>query len=158
MKTVWRLIIKKHEIVLPWMIKYKRLGIGWGEIGDIRSLRTIDAIVDAIKKRNEYHPKHAGKPAANIQHGSKSLYDFCHTMKQWNLVIISDRGRRRLVFEVIGKYEYVEPSKAPLNYQHQRVALLKDMDPNELWQRAGGRLAKGQINYRTLGRCSELIE
>ncbi len=59
MKTVWRLLIKKHEIVLPWVIENKRFGIGWGEIGDIFSLGTFDAIVDAIKRRNESHPKHA---------------------------------------------------------------------------------------------------
>jgi predicted Mrr-cat superfamily restriction endonuclease len=158
MKTVWRLLIKEHEVVLPWMIEKKRLGIGWGEIGDISKLRTIDAIVDAIRKRNESHPKHAGKHAANVQHGSKSLYDFYYTMKPGDLVIISDRGKRRHVFEVKGKYEYVEPSKAPLNYQHQRRAILTGMDPNELWQRAGGKLAKGQINFRTLGRCAEPIE
>lgn len=158
MKIVWRLLIENPERTLPWMLEEKRLAIGWGEIGDVRLFKSREAIAEAIRARNKHHPKHAGKMTANITHGSYSLYDFCFKMKPGDLVIISDRVRRRNVWEVVGDYEYVEPSAAPLNYQHQRTARRVNRYPDALWRIAGGKLCEGQINYRTLGQCANLVE
>jgi hypothetical protein len=158
MKTVWRLLIDEPETTLPWMLDHNRLAIGWGEIGDVRSFGSLDAIAAAIKVRNQHHPKHAGKPHANVQHGSTSLSDFCFRLKPGDLVIVSDKVRRRQVWEVVGDYEYVEASAAPLNYQHQRQARIVAMDPDALWRRAGGKLCPGEINYRTLGQCAKGVE
>jgi hypothetical protein len=137
-----------------------RIAIGWGEIGDIRQLATFGAIADAIRERNANHPDHAGKPEANVQHGAHSLYDFCYGLRPGHLVIVSGRSLRRGVWEVDreGEYEYAEPAAAPLNYQHQRRARRTELDPDALWLQAGGRLAGGQINYRTLGRCAKEVE
>jgi predicted Mrr-cat superfamily restriction endonuclease len=157
-QTVWRLLIEEPEMTLPWMWENKRLAIGWGEIGDVRALGSLDAIAEAIKIRNQHPRDHAGKPAANVQHGSHSLHDFCFKMKPGDLVIISDRTKRRQVWEVVGDYEYAERSAAPLNYQHQRKAQFVKMDADELWHRAGGKLVEGQINFRTLGQCAKAIE
>ena len=158
MTTVWRLLIQEPDITLPWMTHKGRIAIGWGEIGDIRVLETPEAIAQAIRDRNERHPDHAGKAAANIQHGTNSLYDFCFRMKTRELVIISDGTKRQSVWEVAGEYEYAQPSEAPLNYQHQRLARALDLDADELWLKAGVRLADGQINFQTLGRCANEIE
>src|SRR5262245_56981746 len=114
MKTVWRLLIDEPEVTLPWMTSNERIAIGWGEIGDVLHLGSLDAIAEAIRERNENHPDHAGKPAANVQHGCNSLYDFWFQMEPGDLVIISDRVHRRCVWEVVGGYEYVEQSAAPL--------------------------------------------
>lgn len=157
MRIVWRLLIEEPEDTLPWMSGNKRIAIGWGEIGDVRLLGSLDAIAKAIRERNENHPDYAGRPAANVQHGSHSLYDFCFTMKPRALVIISDRVQRRQVREVVGGYDYVDQSAAPLNYRHQRDARLVDMDPDDLWRRAGGAL-KGEINYRTRDQCAECVD
>src|SRR5262245_64393047 len=122
MKTVWRLLIDQPEVTLPWMSNNERIAIGWGEIGDVRELGTLDAIAEAIRARNEDHPNHVGKPAANVQHGSNSLHDFCYEVRPGDLGIISDGSRRQGVWEVLGEYEHVQSSAAPLNYQHQRIA------------------------------------
>lgn len=96
--------------------------------------------------------------AANVRYGSHSFFDFCFTMKPGDLVIVSDTTERRQVWEVAGDYDYVDATAAPLNDRHQRQARLLDMDPNELWVRAGGRLVEGQINLQTLGGCAEVVE
>ena len=157
MKTVWRLLIDEPDTTLPWMAANKRIAIGWGETGDVPSLGSLEAIAEKIKIRNQHHPKHAGKPPANVQHGSHSLLDFCFGVKPGDLVIVSDRVRRRQVWEVTGGYEYVDQSAAPLNYRHQRKARIVERDPNELWRRAGGKL-RARINYRTFDRCINGIE
>ena len=165
MRPVWRLLIEGPDTTLPWMRENGRIGIGWGEIGDTRELGTEGAIAEAIRHRNETHPDHAGRPAANVTHGTKSVYDFCYEMRPGDLAIIAVSGksserstrRRREVCEVIGDYEHVAPENAPLNYQHQRVARRCKRDPDELWQQAGG-LAEGQIAYRTLARCANAVE
>src|SRR5262245_36613363 len=76
MKTVWRLLIDEPEVTLHWMTSNERIAIGWGEIGDVLHLGSLDAIAEAIRERNENHPDHAGKPAANVQHGCNSLMTF----------------------------------------------------------------------------------
>ena len=158
MKTVWRILIDELDTTLPWMLEHSRLAIGWGEIGDVRSFGSLDAIAAAIKVRNQDHPKHTGKQHANVQHGCASLSDFCLQLKPGDLVIVSDKVRRRQVWKVVGDYECVEPLAAPLNYQHQRQARILAMDPDALWRRAGGKLSPGQINYRTLGKCAKGVE
>jgi predicted Mrr-cat superfamily restriction endonuclease len=146
------------EAALSWVAANERIAIGWGEIGDIRQLGTFDAIAEAIRQRNANHPDHEGKPEANVQHGAHSVHDFCYGMRAGDLVIISDRSRRRGVWQVEGQYEYAEEAAAPLNYQHQRRARRTELDADALWAHAGGRLAEGQINYRTLGRCPNEVE
>lgn len=154
MTTVWRLLM--DEVALPWVLANARIAIGWGEIGDIRQLGTFDAIAEAIRERNANHPNHAGRPEANVQHGSHSLHDFCYAMRPGDFVIVSDGVRRRGIWEVEGEYQYAEPAAAPLNYQHQRCARRTGLDADELWSQAGGRLAHG-INYRTLDRCANEV-
>jgi predicted Mrr-cat superfamily restriction endonuclease len=158
MRTVWRLLIDDADTTLSWMAANERIAIGWGEIGDVRHFGTADAIADAIRDRNASHPDHAGKPAANVMHGTHSLHDFCHQMRPGDLVIISSESRRRGVWEVVGEYEYADQEASPLNYRHQRGARATELDPDELWQQAGARLADGQVNYRTLGRCADPVE
>jgi predicted Mrr-cat superfamily restriction endonuclease len=157
MATVWRLLM--DEPALPWVSANRRIAIGWGEVGDIRQLGTFDAIAEAIRERNADHPDHAGKPEANVQHGAHSLHDFCFAMRPGDLVIVSDRSRRRGVWEVLGEYEYVGSAAVPAgtNYQHQRLARQTDQDADELWSQAGGGLAS-RINYRTLDRCANEVE
>jgi hypothetical protein len=116
----------------------------------------LEAIAEAIRERNEAHPDHEGKPEVNAQHGSHSLYDFCFTMQPGDLVIIGDGKRRRQVWEVVGGYEYAQPAAGPLNQWHHRQARKLDLNPNELWQRAGGEL-RAKINFRTLDQCAKGI-
>jgi hypothetical protein len=153
-KTIWRLLISEDP-----ERENRRLAIGWGEIGDVRSLGSPGAIEEAIRHRNENDLRHTHRGAANWRHGSFSLYDFCFKMKSGDLVILSiGEGKRRLVMEVVGSYEHVAPSQAPVNYQHQRKARLVDMDPNDLWEQAGGKSLPKEIYYRTLVQCAESID
>ncbi len=157
MNTVWRLVIEEPEVTLPWMSKNKRIAIGWGEIGDVRSFGSRDAMVEEIKSRNQHHPDHAGKHPTNAQHGSHSLHDFCYKLRPGDLVIISANKKRRQVWEVVGDYEYVEQSEAPLNYRHQREAQITKLNPDDVWRRAG-KLKEGQSIRRTLVQCANGIE
>jgi hypothetical protein len=163
MKTVWRLLMTDEpdhpDAAVVWATGHRRVAIGWGEIGDLRSFGGSGEIAEAIRRRNETHPDHTGHGAANVQHGIDSLYDFCYRMTPGDLVILSiGGGNRRLVMEVTGAYEYVAPSQAPVNYQHQRKARIVDMDPDGLWEAAGGRALQGQINHRTLLQCADYID
>jgi hypothetical protein len=126
------------EAALPWVSANGRIGIGWGEVWDIRQLGTFDAIAEAIQVRNANHPLHTGKREVNVQHGSHSLHDFCYAMRPGDLVIVSDRRRRRGVWEVEGQDEYAEPAAAPLNYQHQQRARRIERDADAVWLQAGG--------------------
>jgi hypothetical protein len=138
-----------------------RLGIGWGEIGNLRKFASIDAIAAAITKRNARDPEHMAHRKTNAWHGSHSLWAFGKLIKPGNLVIISGEieklSQRILVVEVLGHYQYVRPT-GPRKYRHVRKARIVDgMDPNELYRRAGYGLSYN-ISFRTLDRCVKQIE
>lgn len=167
MKTVWRLLMTDEpdhpDAAVVWAASQRRVAIGWGEIGDLRSLTgghqaSRSDIEEGIRRRNETNPDHTGHGAVNVPHGTDSLYDFFHRMKPGDLVIVSiGGGERRLVMEVVGSYEWV-PSQAHSNYYHQRKARIVDMDPDGLWEAAGGRPLQRQITHRTLLQCAGYVD
>ena len=75
-------------------------------------------------------------------------------MREYDLVILST-GQRRAVMRVLGSYFFVPEAQHPPadGFQHQREAELVNVDPNELWDRAG-RMAAGYSPRWTLIRCA----
>jgi hypothetical protein len=91
----------------------------------------------------------------NSGHGGASLWNLYACVEEGDLVILGDGATRRLVMEVKGPYEWVAcPADGPGgDYQHQRAAVHTDLDPDEVWIKAGARFAKGQNPRWTLSMC-----
>ena len=139
--AVWRLMTHHDDpaYALSWSRKEGRIALGWGRVGDIREgYGSRREVAQAVKKffadRN------------NSVEGGHCLWNFCHDVKEGDLVILNTPGRRELVVEVDGPYEWIPKEEAlPLgNYQHQRkVHIRSDLNADQLWKQAGGRAADG---------------
>jgi predicted Mrr-cat superfamily restriction endonuclease len=153
---VWRLIITHHsdpEPMLRWVKNTGRLAIGWGNIGNINKNRYFSPqdISDAIKLN---YPR-----LNNAGHGGASLYHFCYNVQRGDLVIINKSGKRYLVMEVEGDYEFNSTSEKPpsADYHHQRKASVLPIDADKLWQVAGAAHISGQNLYWTFCTCQKSI-
>lgn len=152
--NVWRLIThhepEHKDDVLRWTRTHQRMAIGWGKIGNLAAANHMswETVRDAIKERY-------GLP--NAPAGGHSLWDFYHSMQERDLVILSTGGRRKAVMRVAGPYEFAPANRIPPfngNYHHQRAGeLLEGVDPNELWDDAGGDVADGYSVRWTLVLC-----
>ena len=96
--NVWRLI-SHHDKPDLAVRRYRRdefLAIGWGKIGDLRSLDPTDHqdIAQAIQVAYP-HLQNSGQ-------GGRCLWAFLNEMSTGDLVILSDGKRRVGVFEVNG--------------------------------------------------------
>ena len=83
---------------------------------------------------------------------------FVHEMKVGDLVILSANGSRQCVVQVTGEYDFHPVSNEDHDYAHRRPAKLVDIDPNDLWVRAGGMASPGQHVYMTLIKCARQVE
>ena len=149
--NVWRLITHwgEPEEVLKWSRENRRIAIGWNRAGDVRNYASPREIVEAV--RHEY-------PALqNAPFSGGQLWNFCHTLAQDDLVILSvgKNGGRSLVVQVKGEYEFVPPEEAPFRdgLQHQRKVEITPLDPNRLWHLAGSQPAIGHNIRWTLIKC-----
>jgi predicted Mrr-cat superfamily restriction endonuclease len=154
--NVWRLITHWNEPqeVLDWSRINSRIAIGWGRAGDIRDYTSAREIVGAV--RNEYPTNQ------NVPFSGGQLWNFCHTLTQDDLVILSlgKSGGRALVVQVKGDYEFVSSEEAPLqgDFQHQRKVEITPLDPNHLWQLAGSQPAIGHNIRWTLIKCLRPVD
>ncbi len=161
--NIWRLIThhEQPEEVVQWSREKGRIAIGWGLVGDLSLYSSPKEIADAIK---QFHPKRD-----NAGLGGPSLWHFYHDMQIGDLVILSTgkNGGRRLVMRVQGPYEYVrKEEERPLykayrddpSYHHQRGASVTSYDPNELWEKAGAKEARGDNIRWTLIRCLRPVD
>jgi predicted Mrr-cat superfamily restriction endonuclease len=154
--NVWRLI-SHHEDragAVAWTKKNGRIAIGWGIIGDIRAhnYQSADEIADAIRVAYRTY-KH---PVRNFHSGGHSLWDLYASMKDGDLVILAGTTTRELVVEIEGPYEWRE--NTPLagdNYNHQRRARVRNLNPELVWRAAGARYVEGASVYRTLIRLAK---
>jgi hypothetical protein len=160
MKTAWRLMThheeEDKEPALRWAVANRRLAIGWGLVGDIRTLGRPTALQISQALQQAY--PHA-EPVTWRQ-GGESLYDFYYRMKKGDLVIVSTgKGRLEVVMEVMGDYEYRDhPAAFSGSYRHQRLARIADVDPGALWTLTGGVLLPEQVNHQTLVQFSTPID
>lgn len=150
--TVWRVTAhhKEPKVAARWIESANIIAIGWGKIGDVRKFKSAPEIADAV---------HGHYPARkDWNRGGKSLFDLCHRMKIGDLVIVSCKGRGRiLVMEVEGDYVFKpEVELQPIgDYQHQRKGKLVLIDPDMLWKVSGG--FNGD-RFLPLIRCRESID
>ncbi len=149
--NVWRLIThwNEPEAALNWSRINSRIAIGWGRTGDIRNYSSAREIVEAVHKE---YPGIQNAPVSGRQ-----LWDFCHTLAEDDLVILSvgKNGGRSLVVQVKDQYEFVPFEEAPLrdDFQHQRQVQITQIDPNHLWHLAGSQPAIGHNIRWTLIKC-----
>jgi hypothetical protein len=152
--NVWRLILhhqpEHKEEALLWSTLKGVIGIGWGQTGDLRS-RTFQSERDL---RDAVAVGHPWTNAMNHMHGGRSLWRFYHEMKPRDLVILSTGGSRVQTMRVSGDYYFVG-NENPL-YEHRRPAEPIGIDPNALWQMAGG-VARGEMIRSTLIRCAKSV-
>ena len=152
--TIYRMIAHHTDraAAMRWIRANRRIAIGWGKIGDLARYDSVDEIKTAIKE-NYPVPEYKN----NAGNGGPSLWDFAHTLKKGDLVIlVGDKGRE-LVVEIVGDYEFVA-GNWPLDgeYFYQRTVELTQYDGDELWIEAGG--VSGVSPYRTLVQCQREIE
>jgi predicted Mrr-cat superfamily restriction endonuclease len=154
--NVWRLITHHEdpEGMLHWAKKTGRLAIGWGHIGNIKDngYTSPGDISTAIK---EYYPE-----LHNAGHGGGSLYHFCYIVQPGDLAILGKNGKRYLVMEVEGGYEFNSTSEKPPigDYYHQRKASVLPIDADTLWQVAGATPAEGHNFYWTFCKLQKPID
>jgi predicted Mrr-cat superfamily restriction endonuclease len=133
-----------------WCRRNGRIALGWACSGD---LRTLNATGPADMTRAIL----AGWPTShNATPGGRQLWDFLHTMKPGDLVIVSTGAYRAFVAEVTGPYDWSDPAAVPVwtgDYQHQRPVDVTDLDPNVVWRLAGAGTAPGYGVRWTLIRC-----
>ncbi len=146
--NTWRLMTHHSDKkgALEWARKNERIAIGWGDIGSLTKYGSMEEIKTAIKAQPKY-PKYPN--AASM---GPTLRDFYTEMQHGDLVILST-GRRELVVEVVGDYEWRENPELEGDYFHQRRVRLTTRNPEDVWHQAGASFPVGQSRYRTLLRC-----
>lgn len=146
--NTWRLMTyhTKPNPMLEWTRKNERIAIGWGDISALTNFHSVEEVKTAIKAQPRYHQY----PNAAWQ--GPSLWDLYVTMQKGDLVILST-GKRELVVEVVGDYEWRQTPDFEGNYWHQRGVRLTTQNPEKVWHEAGASFPVGQSRYRTLLRC-----
>lgn len=151
--NVWRLVTHHEdpEAAVRWTRREDRIAIGWGSAGDLRQYNSPEEIAKGILR--------AWPESHNYGPGSKQLWDFVHTMKVDDLVIISDGKSRVMVTQVVDDYEYTDLDDVPIqggDYRNQRRVRLLSFNADSVWRLAGG-LAPGYGVRWTLIRCKNSV-
>ncbi len=153
---VWRLMAHHidSEAVVDWSRENGRIAIGWGLVGNIVG-QGYSSPKEIAQATRIHYPYIHNAPLSGVQ-----LWNFCHTIKPKDLVIVSTGKRRALVMQVQGDYEFRPYEQAPLSgdYQHQRTAQVTAIDPDRLWRLAGSSIAAGHNIRWTLVKCLEPVE
>ncbi len=146
--NTWRLMTyhTKPNLMFDWTRQNERIAIGWGGIGALTNFRSVEEIKAAIKAQPRYHEY------PNAASTGPSLWDFYTEMQKGDLVILST-GKRELVVEVVGDYQWCQTPDFEGNYWHQRRVKLTTLNPEKVWHEAGASFPIGQSRYRTLLRC-----
>lgn len=147
---VWKLSAHHEdpELAIQQMKEHGRIAIGWSNIGDLSDINPHDAQKITSLVKNIY------PNLSNAHLGGPSLWRFFSQVEVGDQVIMTTKGKRYCVFEVIGPYIF-DPSNAILNYSHQRCAVLTDINPDKLWGASNSSVAKGENNMWTFARCQE---
>lgn len=148
--NIWKVMLhhESPDAAEEWSKRNGRIAVGWGHIGDLRTLgcRNPKQIADAI--RSQY-------PALNnASHGGQSLWNFFTGMKPGDLVLLAGGGKRRQVVEVTGEYVWASTEDSIGDYRHQRKVVFTARNPDQLWQDVGGSAAAGQSVRWTVARCA----
>ena len=155
-RRVWRLVGHHEHADLAAKLAQERgrVAIGWGAIGDLQELAVTSAHEIGFLIRECY------PTLVNSGLGGPSLWNLYREMQPRDLVIVRGDSRRRLVMEIAGPYLYLDREDRRLgDYQHTRAARPRsDLNPNELWRRAGAKEAKGENGYWTLHLCRRRVE
>ncbi len=155
MPSVWRLIAHHSDSagVVDLIRKTGQIRIGWGDTGDLSQSPYRSA-------RDVSHAIWLAYPGStNFRLGGSSLWRFYHEMQIGDLVVVSSKQGKQLTVEIIGSYQWrPDPPPTPLtpDYQHYRTVRLTGLDPNVIFNQAGG-MAVGENSRWTLFRCASQV-
>lgn len=146
--NIWRLIAhhKDCKNAIKLMKKSNKLAIGWPNIGNLNNFKSKEDIAKAIR---EHYPT-----LENSHTGGPSLWNFYNEAQIGDLVIVTVDGKKDSVFEVTDNYEYVGENESLLGYQHQRKAILRDINAKPLWKG----VVKGENQRWTFVKCIKTEE
>lgn len=146
---VWRLVAHhlEPERAIERSITNGKLAVGWGKIGDLRTLNCRDAH-EITNKIGEVYPF-----LKNSQHGGPSLWNFFSEMREGDLVIVAAGGKRHFVAEVVGPYVWMSEYDSFDDYYHQRPIVMLDEHPDDVWAELGRGVVKGQNIQWTVALC-----
>lgn len=148
---VWRVVAHHSEDArvvqesLDRVHECGRIAVGWGQIGDLRTLNPANL-------SDLQHAIQAAYPHLhNAMNGARSLWSFLYEMRKGDLVILSKKGFKRQLFQVDGGYEF--GGSEGDDYFHQRpVREVQGLNGEEVWKRIGG-LGPGSP-YNTVIACA----
>ncbi|MBX7133070.1 MAG: hypothetical protein K1X67_10375 [Fimbriimonadaceae bacterium] len=127
--TVWRLMT--HHVnpsdALYRYVKEGWIGLGWNEIGDPGRFSSPQALGEAVRATGNRNWPSAGK----------QIWRFMHEMSREDLVILRGGGRS-VVMRVTGDWNFEPNQDVRVSYANRRPAGATNLDPRELWKRAGG--------------------
>jgi len=151
--AVWRLI--PHHQEPQRAVSHFRTGfiaLGWGLIGDLRSIAACGASDIGALARRRY------PDLDNDASAGRSLWALYRELQAGDLVLIRHPKIRSRVMKVTGEYFYVEQPLSELgDYQHQRPAVLvPDRDADSLWDHFGARPERGWGIRWPLVKCGQL--
>lgn len=152
--NVWRLIAghESPSAAAAWSAREGIIAVGWAT-GDLRE-RTAWGEAEIANLARSAHPTNH---SSNIANAGRSLWRMYQVVQVGDLVIIVAR-KRVLTMRVTGDYYYIggEYTANTPHYEHRRKAEVVPIDPDRLWESAGGR-ASGENVYSTLIRCSNSL-
>lgn len=158
--TVWRLMAHHAdpEYAVERTRERGRIAMGWGRIGDLSRL-----LPSGAREVSRLIAKSYAGVMSNAITGGPSVWNIYKLIKPKDLVILAAPRNRLLVVRVAGPYRYIRERDRKLNrddryYHHRPVSVVDNMDPDELWERAGARPARGQGVRWTLFRCAEPVK
>lgn len=153
--------------VIQWAIANGRIAIGWSEVGTLCQYATPGDIQNQVGIIFGGPNNPGGAPTAGIQlwnfrGGPHPFYAQAQggphphflAMQCGDLVILkANNWPQSVVMRVQGPYQYVPHvpiGQPPYGYRHQRNAQVTDIDPQGLWNAAGGlcRVQALQQNWR----------
>ena len=140
--------------MLDWSENTGRIAIGWGKVGDIRTMGYASRRDVSLAIRQRYSIlSDSGADGA-------CLYEFCFGMKPGDLVILSREYARSLVMRIDDAYEYVyRQDRLPAaDYHHQRAASVAPIHADALWRMAGDAPAPGHSLRWPLIQCRRPVD
>lgn len=149
--SIWRLVAHHEDPLgaIEEMKQRSRIAVGWTAIGDLRR-KNVQGQSDITALISEAYLE-----GGNAHLGGPSLWNLYQNMTPGDLVITNANSKRVCVFEITGPYVYGSGADEILGYSHQRAASLTELNPDDLWDKSGSSVARGQNMRWTLAGCSE---
>lgn len=91
---------------------------------------------------------------SNLMMAGPSLWNLYAEVEVGDQVIVTANGKRACVFEITGPYVF-DQENSIIGYSHQRPAALTEINPEQLWEASGSKVAQGENVRWTLAKCED---